>query len=125
MPYPTLEELRTAVSGYVDKTSSPEFATAATDEAVVMAGQKLDPAANPDLYTGLDEYIADVFDGVVPGVIFKRGIQELAAELFYKRQVKNGIVTINAMDGAIARGRVDSWGAVEHIFRPYMSPAIA
>lgn len=126
-PFPALEQFAALVAAHVDKEDGSDFIEEATEEALVMIGRRISSAVDPDAYGNIDAYVNVAIKGIVPRIILTRAVKELGAELFYRRQAKNGIVTVNAgMDGGAAiRINRDPWASVHAILSDYIPPAFA
>lgn len=115
MANPTLSELVTALSTYVNTSAGENtYVQSCTEEAVAFIGQRF----NPGILTidppaaGLADYIAAPLERM-PVETYTREVMELGADLFYRRQAQNGIVSVNALEGTIARVSRDPWAAAE------------
>lgn len=56
--------------------------------------------------------VPEIFDRM-PQQQYEREVMELGADLFFRRQAKNGVVSVNALEGAIARVSKDPYAASE------------
>lgn len=115
MANPTLSELVTALAGYVNMSAADNtYVASCAGEAVAFIGQKFNPAV-----LAIDPPAEDLGDYIdaplqrMPREAYEREVMELGADLFYRRQAQNGIVSVNAMDGTIARVSRDPWSAAE------------
>jgi hypothetical protein len=110
MALPTIEQLTDKLREHVDaKTVSDEFLADFVREAVAYITMIL-----PNTAGG-----AEVVDGVLVPLaesspigddLYRREVIDLAADLYWRRQVKNGVVAVNAEGGAI-RISTDPWKA--------------
>ena len=115
MANPDLTSLIDALGAYVTTASADnKYVERCAREAVTFIGDKFAPALaeDGDVSDDLQEYI-DAACERMPRDIFIREVEELGADLFYRRQAQNGIVSVNAMDGVVARVSRDPWGAAE------------
>ncbi|WP_396659518.1 hypothetical protein [Microbacterium sp.] len=115
MADPTLDELAQALAEYVDTPAAGNtYVAACAREAVAFIGQKFDRTLIVDesLEDNLEDFIIVPLEKM-PRATYVREVMELGADLFFRRQAQNGIVSVNAMDGTIARVSRDPWKASE------------
>lgn len=115
MADPTLTDLTAALATYVDQPAAGNtYVSSCAKEAVAFIGQKFDRALIVDqsVDDSLEDFILTPLEKM-PQATYVREVMELGADLFYRRQAQNGIVSVNAMEGTIARVSRDPWKASE------------
>ncbi len=117
MALPTLNELTTKLGDYVEKSNaSNTYVGESCAQAVAFIGSRFDPTLTFDpegLPEDAESYIVPAIFTRMPQPSYVREVLELGADLFYRRQAKNGIVSVNALEGAIARVSKDPYAASE------------
>lgn len=109
MPLPTIEELAEALQTHVDaKDDQATFITECVEQAVEFITSRV-----PNTDGGaevVDGYLVPVGETSPLGeVLYRREVIDLGADLFYRRQAKNGIVSINTIDGSPVRISADPY----------------
>lgn len=111
MALPTLTELTSDLGVYVDSTSADNaFVTICCAQAVTYIGHKIDRTIVSE---DAADYITAKITEKMPLSQYQREVQELGADLFYRRQAKNGVVSVNALEGTIARVARDPYAACD------------
>lgn len=111
MAVPTIDDLTAALGTYTNtKPSANEFVKKSVQEAVDYLGTRFPtvPAAEVDD----DGYIVPtVLPAGVTASMYEGEIIRLGADLFWRRQAQNGVVGVNAMDGAAIRVAADPFAS--------------
>lgn len=117
MALPTVEQLTADLGVYVDASpASNPYVGECCAQAVTFIGSRFDSSlmfAEDALPDSADDYIVPAIFKRMPPPSYEREVLELGADLFYRRQAKNGIVSVNALEGAIARVSKDPYAASE------------
>lgn len=128
MPIPATPEAKLAdlvdgLGGYVTRSSGDnDFVEMSTHEAVQFIGLRFD--STTDLESEVNEFIAPALVRM-PWELYKREVLELGAELFYRRQARNGIVNVNQLDGAVTRIALDPYEASRKRLRDWLGAPFA
>jgi len=109
----SIDDLVQAVATYVNKSATDNgYVEACTRQAVTFIGEKFDSSLRGEEDETLADFIAAALERMSPAT-YTREVEELGADLFYRRQAENGILGVNAMDGTIARISADPWASSE------------
>lgn len=98
----------TALGPYVAATAADAYVVQCAKEAAAMVGRVVAQAATP-----------------VPADVAERAALEVGAELYHRRQSRNGITGLDNMDFAPMRIARDPMKAAMPYLQPYLGPAIA
>lgn len=113
MPIPTIEALVTEFGAYVSTTpASNSFVQSSVEKAVAYLGTK--PLTTVGEATVEDGFLTP--GGVelkIPEETYREEVMELAADIFYRRQAQNGVVSINALEGVPVRVARDPYKACD------------
>lgn len=101
MALPTIEQLAAALKGHVDADDDQdEYIEECTNEAVAFIVSRV-----PNTEGGaevVDGYLVPVTESSPLGeVLYKREVLDLGADLFYRRQAKNGIVSVDSLGNPV------------------------
>ena len=103
--------------------------TEAVDDLAAYVGAANVPADQAFVASCLEEgtalVAARVGAQVIPDAIRARAIKEVAADLYHRRRVRNGIANFNGPDLQPMRITRDPMKAAEDILNPYLAPGIA
>lgn len=97
-----------ALAAYVGATVADAYVIACAAEATDMVALPVSKAA-----------------GVVPAAVVARAVLECGAELYHRRQSRNGIAGLDNMDFAPMRIARDPMKAAMPYLQPYLGPAVA
>lgn len=113
MALPTLEELTEALRSYVDAKTVGEVAAYVGDctaEAVEFVTRIVPNTSTTQVVDGILQNVATASP---LGALYQREVIELGSELYYRRQARNGVVSVSALDGAPIRISNDPYKAAE------------
>lgn len=111
MPLPTIEELAAKLQVHVDaKDDQATFIAECAAQAVeFITGRVPNTEGGAEVVDGILVPVSEVSPlGVV---LYAREVIDLGADLFYRRQAKNGIVSLNTVDGSPVRIASDPYKA--------------
>lgn len=97
------------LAGYVQATAADPYVVKCANEATTMVGA----------------VVSKVGPDVVPAEVVARAVLEVGAELFNRRQSRNGIVGLDNNDFAPMRIARDPMKAAMPYLQPYLGPAVA
>lgn len=104
----TLDAIAT-LAGYVQAMPADAYVVKCANEATTMVGRVVSQAG-PE---------------VVPADVVARAVLEVGAELFHRRQSRNGIAGMDGTDFAPMRIARDPMKAAMPYLQPYLGPAVA
>jgi hypothetical protein len=108
MSLPTLADLKSKLPAHVDQPVADEHTDDAAAEALELATTLAGSRAE-----------------AIPVAIAMRGCLEVAADLYYRRTARNGIVGLNSLEVQPVRINRDPLTAVRPLWAPYLGPGIA
>lgn len=104
-----LDALTAKVASYVNSAPANPFVVSVTSEAVALVDQHIGRTAS------------------VPGPVRTRAVVEVAAELFWRQQARNGLATFDGGEAGpeVVHIGTDPLRAVRPILRPYLPGGFA
>jgi hypothetical protein len=114
MTLPTPTELAEALRTYVDAAAVgpvAEYVTDCANEAIAFIARIAPNTTDTQVVDGILQNVAVA--SPLGDDLYRREVLELGSELYYRRQARNGVVSINALDGAPIRISNDPYKAAE------------
>lgn len=108
MAVPTIEELTQALAEYVDASADDEYVQSCVRDAVAFIEKRVPSDVS---YTIVDNIVTAATVSPLGDEIYKREAIELGSELYYRRSARNGVVSVNTIDGSPIRISADPFKA--------------